>query len=91
MITTNAPLLEAGNPAVNAVSSSFSVGIETESYSSAPMGSVYQGLNTSTDDIFYQPTYNAQGENNSYDVRIDCWASYDQLITIESGQASVQF
>jgi hypothetical protein len=89
MITTNDALLEANNPAVNSVSSSFSVGIETESYSSAPMGSVYQGLNTSTDDIFYQPVYSANA--TAPDVRIDCWASYDQLITIESGQASVQF
>ena len=72
----------------NAVSSAFAIGIETESYSSAPMGSVYQGLNTSTDDIFYQPTY---AHDAAVDVRIDCWASYDQLITIENGQASVQF
>lgn len=72
----------------NAVSSAFAIGIETESYSSAPMGSVYQGLNTSTDDIFYQPTYAHDG---AVDVRIDCFASYDQLITIENGQASVQF
>ena len=72
----------------NAVSSAFAIGIETESYSSAPMGSVYQGLNTSTDDIFYQPIY---AHDAAVDVRIDCWASYDQLITIENGQASVQF
>lgn len=89
MITTNDALLEAGNPGANSVSSSFAVGIETESYSSASMGSVYQGLNTSTDDIFYQPVYSANA--TAPDVRIDCWASYDQLITIENGQASVQF
>ena len=76
-------------PAEDVVTGSFAVGIETESYSSAPMGSVYQGLNTSTDDIFYQPIYSAQG--TAVDVRIDCFASYDQLITIENGQASVQF
>lgn len=75
-------------PGANAVSSAFAIGIETESYSSAPMGSVYQGLNTSTDDIFYQPTY---AHDSAVDVRIDCFASYDQLITIENGQASVQF
>jgi hypothetical protein len=75
-------------PDINAVSSAFAVGIETESYSSAPMNSVYQGLNTSTDDIFYQPTY---VHTAAVDVRIDCFASYDQLITIENGQASVQF
>ena len=76
-------------PAQNVVTGAFAVGIETESYSSASMGSVYQGLNTSTDDIFYQPTYSANA--GTPDVRIDCFASYDQLITIENGQASVQF
>jgi len=72
----------------NNSSGAFVVGLETESYSSASMNGVYQGLNTSTDDIFYQPTYSA---NTGQDVRIDCFASYDQLITIENGQASVQF
>jgi hypothetical protein len=76
-------------PAENVVTGAFAVGIETESYSSASMGSTYQGLNTSTDDIFFQPVYSANA--TAPDVRIDCWASYDQLITIENGQASVQF
>lgn len=72
----------------NAVSGAFVVGLETESYSSANMSGVYQGQNTSTSDIYFQPTYSA---NAGQDVRIDCFASYDQLITIENGQASVQF
>jgi hypothetical protein len=63
--------------------------VETESYSSAPMGSVYQGLNTSTDDIFFQPTYNAQ--TGATVVRFDAYASYDQLITIDNGMVMVSF
>jgi hypothetical protein len=70
-------------------SGAFAVGIETESYSSAPMGSVYQGLNTSTDDIFWQGTFGAQGANTV--VRFDAYASYDQLITIDNGQVMVQY
>jgi hypothetical protein len=70
-------------------SSCFAVGVETESYSSAPMGSVYQGLNTSTDDIFFQGTYRAQGSDVV--VRFDAYASYDQLITIDNGAVMVQY
>lgn len=70
-------------------SGAFAVGVETESYSSAPMGSVYQGLNTSTDDIFFQPTF--AGQASSINVRIDAYASFDQLITIDNGQVIVQY
>jgi len=67
----------------------FAIGVETESYSSAPMGSVYQGLNTSTDDIFIQPTFAAQAADVV--VRFDLYASFDQLITIMDGVVSVQY
>ncbi len=67
----------------------FAIGVETESYSSAPMGSVYQGLNTSTDDIFIQPSFAAQGADTN--VRFDIYASYDQLITIDQGVVTVQY
>ena len=70
-------------------SSCFAVGVETESYSSVPMGSVYQGLNTSTDDIFFQGTF--AGQANDVNVRFDAYASYDQLITIDNGQITVQY
>ena len=78
--------------AVNAATYStgcFAIGVETESYSSAPMGSVYQGLNTSTDDIFFQPSFAALPANTV--VRFDAYASYDQLITIDNGVISVQY
>ena len=71
-------------------SGAFAIGVETESYSSAPMGSVYQGLNTSTDDIFFQATFGANGVGNA-NTRFDAYASFDQLITIDNGQVSVQY
>jgi hypothetical protein len=37
-----------------------SIGVETESYSNADMSSTYQGMNTSTSDIFFTPTFNPQ-------------------------------
>jgi hypothetical protein len=82
-VTTSTPVTTQG------YSSCFAVGVETESYSSAPMGSVYQGLNTSTDDIFFQATFAGQASN--VDVRFDAYASYDQLITIDNGQVIVQY
>ena len=64
------------------------VGIETESYSSAPMGSTYSGLNTTQDDVFFRPVYPAQ---NAVDIRLDAYAMYDQLVSIENGVVSVNF
>lgn len=73
----------------NARAAAFAIGVETESYSSAPMNSVYQGLNTATDDVFFQPTFSAQA--GATDIRIDGFAHYDQLCIIDNGQAQVQF
>ena len=77
-------------PQALVTSGAFAIGIETESYSSAPMGSVYQGLNTSTDDIFFQATFGANGVGD-LGTRFDAYASYDQLITIDNGVVSVQY
>jgi len=87
--TTVTAATTAGSADVAALSGAFAIGIETESYSSAPMGSVYQGLNTSTDDIFWQATFGGQAANTV--VRFDAYASYDQLITIDNGQVMVQY
>lgn len=74
--------------AQDARSNCFMVGIETESYSSAPMGSTYSGLNTTQDDVFFRPVYPAQ---NAVDIRLDAYAMYDQLVSIENGVVSVNF
>lgn len=73
-----------------ALSASFMVGVETESYSNTDIGGrVYQGLNTSTDDVFFQAQFNAQP--NDANVRFDAYACYDQLIVIDNGAVAVQF
>ncbi len=72
----------------DARSNCFMVGIETESYSSAPMGSTYSGLTTTQDDIYFRPVYPAQAE---VDIRLDAYAAYDQLVSIENGVVSVNF
>lgn len=76
-------------PQALVTSGCFAIGVETESYSSAPMGSVYQGLNTSTDDIFFQATF--AGQDAASNTRFDAYASYDQLITIDNGVVSIQY
>lgn len=63
---------------------SFYLGIDLESYSSTPLDTVYSGLNTSTDDIFANLRFAAQGAARN--VRIDTYALYDVLINIENGQ-----
>jgi hypothetical protein len=68
---------------------SFYVGIDLESYSSAPLDTVYSGLNTTTDDIFANFRFNAQ--QNAVNLRIDTFALYDVLILIENGQCQVQY
>jgi hypothetical protein len=73
-----------------AVSSKFAVGFDLESYSAVDLSKTYQGLNTSTDDIFFQATFAANGAGNR-DTRFDAYASYDQLITIDNGVVTVQY
>jgi hypothetical protein len=69
---------------------SFYVGIDLESYSNAPLDTVYSGLNTTTDDIFANFKFGGQ-DNNAINVRIDAFALYDVLILIQNGQCQVQY
>jgi hypothetical protein len=78
----------AGGPGALVRSSAFMVGVETESYSNTDIGGrVYQGLNTSTDDIFFQAQFTAGND----EVRFDAYACFDQLIVIDNGAVAVQF
>ena len=72
------------------VSNAFCIGLELESYSSTELSSkVYQGYNSSNEDVFALLTYNGQSSNLA--VRWDVFASYDQLVVIDNGQISVQY
>ena len=64
------------------------MGLDLESYSNTDMTSVYSGYNSSTEDIFFTPTFNAQGANTAVDVRIDTYALFDCLISLENGVAT---
>jgi hypothetical protein len=69
--------------AVAALSSKFAVGFDLESYSAVDLSKTYQGLNTSTDDIFANFRFGAQGGDRP--TRIDAYAFYDQLIICQNG------
>ncbi len=66
-------------------SSKFAIGFDLESYSSVDLSKTYQGLNTSTDDIFANFRFGAQGANTTNNIRIDAYAYYDQLIVCQNG------
>ena len=74
----------------NSSGSSFYLGLDLESYSSSGMDSVYQGYNSSTDDIFFSPKFSS-GASTISPARFDTYAYFDQVIIIENGFASVQF
>ena len=68
---------------VAAVSSKFAIGFDLESYSAVDLSKNYQGLNTSTDDIFANFRFGATGGTPA--IRIDGYACYDQLIICQNG------
>lgn len=71
------------------ITGSFYVGIDMESYSNTSLDTVYTGTNTSNDDIFFVPRFNAQ--TNATNIRIDAYALYDQLILIQNGACTVNY
>jgi len=84
-VTQYSTLVSAGL----AQSGAFAVGVELESYSNlSDMSSTYTGMNTSTSDIFFNPTFDAQGGNTN--IQVDVFALYDSLIVFQDGMASVQ-
>jgi hypothetical protein len=53
------------------------------------MDNVYQGYNSSTDDIFFTPKFKSTAPTVT--ARFDTYAMYDAVIVIENGYATVQF
>ena len=86
----SAAITGAGAPATEAYVGSFYVGIDLESYSNTSNDTIYSGMNTSSDDIFFVPRFGALNAANT-SVRVDSYALYDQLILIQNGQVSVNY
>ena len=86
----SAAITSAVAPATEVYVGSFYVGIDLESYSNTSNDTIYSGMNTSSDDIFFVPRFSsANGANTS--VRVDSYALFDQLILIQNGQVSVNY
>ena len=75
-------------PAIATICGAFYLGLDLESYSNTDMTSVYSGYNSSKEDILFTPTFNPQPANGAVDVRIDTYALYDCLISLENGVAT---
>jgi hypothetical protein len=92
----SAALTGAGAPATEGYVGSFYVGIDLESYSNTSNDTIYSGMNTSSDDIFFVPKFGNSSIANSVNaanttIRVDSYALYDQLILINNGQVSVNY
>jgi hypothetical protein len=77
-------------PASEIYVGSFYVGLDLESYSNTSNDTIYSGMNTSSDDIFFVPRFSSANAANT-SVRVDSYALYDQLILIQNGQVTVNY
>ena len=90
------PNIATNDAAITGETGCFYGGLDLESYSNCDMSNCYTGYNSSTDDIFFTPTFNPQvavGNVNAgaadQNIRVDVYALYDVLITLENGVARV--
>jgi hypothetical protein len=87
-----APVANTETPTTVALTSqpsSFYIGLDLESYSNSGFESVYNGYNSSTDDVFLNLKYGSGA--TTANTRIDTYAYFDQVILIDNGYCSVQY
>lgn len=72
------------------VEGQFMVGLDCESYSGASSDAIYQGMNTSTEDVYWVLNYTDPGVA-AIVVRFDTYAMFDQLIVIQDGLMMAQY
>ena len=80
----------AGTSAIQ--SGSFYVGIDLENYTAAPKETIFAGMNTNTDDIYFVGNYNntIQAGGNAL-CRFDAFANFDTVLVCENNIAYVKF
>ena len=76
-----------GTSCVN--SSSFYVGLDLENYANSDKSQIFAGGNSSTDDIYYIPTF--AGQTADTVVRFDAIALYDSLLVFENNTCHVKY
>jgi hypothetical protein len=95
--TLNAPVVGTngepdgtGASGASVGSGAFVVGVDLEVFAGADRDSVFQGINTNTDDIFAVISHSgAQGAVSS--CRYDSYALYDRVLVFENGSCYVRF
>ena len=73
----------------NTNSGSFYVGLDLENYANSDKSQIFAGWNSSTDDIYYIPTFAAQ--TNATVVRFDAFALFDSLLVFENNTCYVKY
>jgi len=70
-------------------SGSFYVGLDLENYANSDKSQIFAGWNSSTDDIYYIPTFAAQIAATV--VRFDSFALFDSLLVFENNTCYVKY
>ena len=73
----------------NVNSGSFYVGLDLENYANSDKSQIFAGWNSSTDDIYYIPTFGSNAVDTT--VRFDAFALYDSLLVFENNTCYVKY
>ena len=73
----------------NVNSGSFYVGLDLENYANSDKSQIFAGWNSSTDDIYYIPTFAANATTPT--VRFDAFALFDSLLVFENNTCYVKY
>ena len=73
----------------NVNSGAFYVGLDLENYANADKSSIFSGWNSNTDDIYFIPTYAAQGAATT--TRFDAYALFDTVLVFENNTVYVKY
>jgi hypothetical protein len=66
----------------------FYVGLDLENYTNSDKSQIFAGWNSSTDDIYYIPTFDA---NTAVTARFDAFALFDSLLVFENNTCYVKY
>ena len=76
-------------------SGSFYVGLDLENYANSDKLQIFAGWNSSTDDIYYIPTFGTSALNGiitaAVTARFDAFALFDSLLVFENNTAYVKY
>ena len=70
-------------------SGSFYVGLDLENYANSDKSQIFAGWNSSTDDIYYIPTFGSNAAAAT--IRFDAFALFDSLLDFENNTAYVKY